>query len=1029
MKNMVKRRQTGQTDARNQQVGQMTYKCFDMKCLQSKSFPVQATPVRVSQSQSNQFGALTACLLLGLCAFLFQPEAFALGQTPYVENVKSQGSFTIVQGNAAATVYVDSDDYAGVIRAANDLQADVARVTGQTPVVSHQESGLGPNAIIVGAIGKSHLIDRLVREHKIDVTAIAGQWESFLIQVVPDPMPGVASGLIIAGSDKRGAIYGIYDLSEKMGVSPWHWWADVPVEHKAALYVKAGVYAQGPPSVKYRGIFLNDEAPDLTRWVAEKYGTVEVSGSQAAANYGRGFYTNLFELILRLKGNYLWPAMWNNRFNEDDPENPRLADAYGVVMGTSHQEPMLRAQKEWDWAANYGKIYHNWNYSVPQQQPVLQQFWREGIRRNKNFESIFTLGLRAENDSGTPIGKELTGEIVKTQRQILAEEINPDLTKVPQLWCLYKEVQDFYNSGMRVPDDVTLLWAEDNWGDVRRLPTAEERQRAGGAGIYYHFDYHGGPRSYQWINTSPIAKIWDQMSLAKEYGADRIWIVNVGHFKGYEFPLEYFMNLAWNTARWTNDNLNQFTRLWAAREFGPDFAADIAGIIGSTTKYNGRRKPELLDAGTYSLDNYQEAERVTAEFQAVSDRAGQIYDKLPQDKKDAFYELVLFPAKAAAQLQELYLAAARNAAYARQGRASANDMAEKTRALFQAHEDLMNYFNKTFANGKWDHFMDQSHIGYTTWQDPPRDSLRAVNLAEIAVPDAPAMGLAPEGSPEDNATLPPFDAFNRQRHYIDIFNKGKTPFDFTALASDSWIVLSETNGTVEKDKRLWISIDWSQAPRDAADGTVRITGANTNFTAKISAFNPSAVTRDSLRGFVEGEGVVSIEPEHFTKKTDAGSSRWIRIEDYGRTLSGMRAEGPVDAPALTPGKDSPCLEYQIYLFDTNAAEVTAVTGPTLNFVPGRGLRFAISLDDEPPRVITLVPEKYSAQNGNRDWEASVKQNARQAGTTFTPARPGYHTLKIWMIDPAVVLQKLIVNLGGLKPSYLGPPESYSNRTQ
>jgi hypothetical protein len=966
--------------------------------------------------------AISPLLFLVLYLFSFYSHALALGQTQYVEDVQSQGAFSIAQNNTAAALSVDSNDYPGVFRAVNDLQKDIARVTSVAPNISHQQIDFGSDSIIIGTLGKNELIDRLVREHKIDVTAITGKWESFLTQVVADPAPGVASVLVIAGSDKRGTIYGIYDLSEQIGISPWYWWDDVPAEHKPALFVKAGAYAQGPPSVKYRGIFLNDEAPDLTRWVQEKYGTVPIPGGGQTANYGRGFYTNLFELILRLKGNYLWPAMWNNRFNEDDPENPRLADEYGVVMGTSHQEPMLRAQKEWDWGSNYGRIYHNWNYSVPAQQPVLQQFWREGVRRNKNFESIFTMGLRAENDSGTPIGKDLTEEILKVQRQILAEEVNPDLTKVPQVWCLYKEVQNFYNEGMSVPDDVTLLWADDNWGDVRRLPTAEERPRSGGAGIYYHFDYHGGPRSYQWINTSPIAKIWDQMSLAKEYGADRIWIVNAGHFKGYEFPMEYFMDLAWDSGRWTNTNIDEFTRLWAAREFGPAFAADIADIISKSTKYNGRRKPELVDANTYSLDHYQEAERVVAEFQSVSNKAAAIFKQLPSDRRNAFYELVFFPIKASTELNEMYLAAARNAQYARQGRASANDMAAKARDLFQSQTNLMNYFNKTFADGKWDHFMDQPYIGYTSWRDPAQNNLRAVKLTEIEVPDAAAMGIALDGG--DARSLPQFDVFNQQRHYIDVFNKGKTPFDFTVAASDPWILLNETNGTVEKDKRLWVSVDWSKAPQGRASAVVTITGAGTNFTVNMDAFNPVDLTRASLHGFVEGEGVVSIEPEHFTKKTDAGESRWIKIEDYGRTLSGMRAAASVDAPGLTPGKDSPSLEYQMYLFDTNTAEVTAITSPSLNFVPGRGLRFAVSFDDGKPEIVTLVPEKYTAQNGNRDWETSVKDNARYARADFTLANPGYHTLKIWMIDPGVVIQKLIVNLGGLQPSYLGPPESY-----
>jgi hypothetical protein len=974
--------------------------------------------------------------LVGLCLFSLLPAAFALGQAPYVQSVKSRGSFPIVQGKMAATLFVDTNDFPGVLRAVNDLQADVARVTGRTPAIRHEENGLGPDVILIGTMGRSRMIDSLVRGGKIDVSAIAGKWESFFIQVVSQPIPGVKSGLVIVGSDKRATIYGIYDLSEQIGVSPWRYWADVPVEHKDALFVKAGKYGQGPPSVKYRGIFLNDENPDLTQWVREKYGTVPVPGNQPTANYGRGFYTNLFELILRIKGNYLWPAMWNNRFNQDDPDCPRLADEYGVVMGTSHQEPMLRAEKEWTWGEEYGKKYGRWNYHT--HPDALDAFWREGIRRNKNFESILTIGLRGEGDTPMIPGgtdeqsMELLEKIVDRQRKLIAEELNPDVTKVPQLWCLYKEVQPFYEKGLRVPDDVTLLWAEDNWGDVRRLPTTEERKRAGGAGVYYHFDYHGGPRSYQWVNTSPLPKIWDQMSLAKDFGADRIWIVNVGHFKGYELPTEYFMSLAWNAGQWKNDNISQFTRLWAEREFGPANAADIAGILARYTKYNARRKPELLEPGTYSLDHYQEAERVVADFKAIAAKAEEIYSSLPKDKQDAFYELVLFPTKASALLNELYLAAARNAEYARQGRASANDMAARTRELFQADTNLMNYFNKTFAQGKWDHFMDQSHIGYTSWADPPQNNLRAVKLTEIEVPDPPAMGVALDGSDaawpgaEAPAALPQFDAFNRQRHYIDVFNKGKAPFQFTAAASAPWIALSETKGTVEKDKRLWVSVDWRKAPRGAAGGAVRITGANTNFTVKVAASNPTEVTRNSLQGFVEGEGVVSIEPEHFTKNTGAAAGRWIKIEDYGRTLSGMRTRGLADAASATPGKDSPCLEYRMYLFSAGEVEVTAITSPTLNFVPGRGLRFALSFDDAPPEVVTLVPEKYNAQNGNRDWETSVKDNARYARARLALAKSGYHALKIWMVDPGVVLQKLVVDLGGLQPSYLGPPESYFN---
>jgi hypothetical protein len=977
-------------------------------------------------------------------------DCLALGQAPYVETTTSPGSFPVCAASSVAAICVDTNDFAGVVRAAGDLQTDISHVTARTPVVFHAGENPGANVILVGTIGKSRIIDQLVREKKIDVSPIAGKWESFFVQVVPQPLPGVESALVICGSDKRGTIYGIYDLSEQIGVSPWYYWADVPATHHDRLFVKAGKFVQGPPFVKYRGIFLNDEAPDLSNWVREKYGTAP--GHPGTANYGRGFYTNLFEVILRLRGNYLWPAMWSNAFNEDDTNNPVLADMYGVVMGNSHQEPMMRSQQEWD--RRYQRTIGSWNFAL--HPDVVSNFWREGIERNKNFDNLVTIGLRGANDTpmapgGPEANRALLERIVADQRSILADVVNPDVTKVPQVWCLYKEVMDYYNAGMRVPDDVTLLWAEDNWGNVRRLPTAEERQRSGGAGIYYHFDYHGGPRSYQWINTSPIAKIYDQMSLAKEYGADRVWIVNIGHFKGYELPLEFFMSLAWNSDRWKNNNLDEFTRLWAEQQFGPEHAGDLADILAKYTKYNGRRKPELLDANTYSLVNYGEFENVVADFDAIAKKAQEISDKLPEEKRAAFYELVLFPTKASAQLNEMYLAAAKNSLYAQQGRASANDYAEQTRSLFAAETNLMDYFNRSFLDGKWDHFMDQGVIGYRSWQDPPRNTMGAIRLTEIQAPDAAAMGVAVEGSTvaltNGEMTLPQFDSFNRQKYYIDVFNKGKTAFGFSAKPSESWIVLNEMGGTIEKEKRIWVAVDWSKAPAGTRTGEIKISGANGGVAVKVSAFYPKNLARKSVRGFIESEGFVSIEPEHYSRNRKAGgyfpgvdspralglrppqsprslpANRWLKIPDYGHTLSAMRADGPVDVQA-TPGKDSPCLEYKMYLFTTGKVGVDSTVGPTLNYLPGRPLRYAVSFDDETPQVVTIVPANFDAQNGNRNWEESVRNNGRHVKSEHTISAAGYHTLKIWMVDPAVAVEKIVVNTGGVKASYLGPPESF-----
>jgi len=953
----------------------------------------------------------------------------------FISATKSKGKFEISAEGKTIPMLISSKEWPGVIRAFNDLKTDLGKVTAAVPEMFTDEIKGKKTLIIAGTIGKSPLIDKLIQDKKIDVTGVSGQWETFIIQVVKKPFKGVKKALVIVGSDKRGTIFGIYEMSKQIGVSPWYWWADVPVKKNNSLYAETGPFKQGSPSVKYRGIFLNDEAPDLTNWIRAKYGSVPQAANPpmpgGVANYGREFYTKLFELILRLKGNYLWPAMWNNAFNEDDPENPKLADEYGIVMGNSHQEPMLRAQKEWD--RRYQRTIGTWNYAKNPE--ILEAFWRDGIKRNKSYESIVTIGLRGANDTemapgGPKANMAMLEKIVGVQRKILTDEINPDITKIPQLWCLYKEVQDYYNAGMRVPDDVTLLWAEDNWGNVRRLPTAEERKRSGGAGIYYHFDYHGGPRSYQWINTSPIAKIWDQMSLAKQYGADRIWIVNVGHFKGYELPMEYFLDLAWNTGKLTNDNINEYTEEWAAEQFGDTYSKEIAELLSGYTKFNGRRKPELLSPTTYSLVNYNEAEKVTEDYKALSKKASDIYNKIPSEMQDAFYQLVLFPVRASSIVNELYLAAGKNDLYARQGRASAGLMANQIRRLFEIDTALMGFYNRDFADGRWAHFMDQSHLGYTSWADPPTNSLRAIKLKEPEVPKAASMGISIEGSEfvwpgeKTKPVLPQFDVFNSKKHYVDIFNKGKTAFQFTTSTEDPWIILNIAKETVDTEIRLWITLDWSKVPKGKSTGAVKIKGAAKEVTVQVVAFNPEEITPETLHGFAEGEGVVSIEAEHFTNNINSGERRWSVIEDYGHTLSAMRAEAPVEAAPAVPGKDSPCLEYRMYLFSTGKFEITSIFSPTLNFMANRAMQYAIAFDDETPQIITLVPKDYNAQNRNTDWEKTVSDNMRLSKSTHSIKTPGYHTLKIFMVDSGVVLQKIVVNSGGLKPSYLGPPESY-----
>src|SRR5215472_6359498 len=958
-------------------------------------------------SSGRTFGAVRGALGVVLCSLALSSNALALGEVHYVVTHAERGNFTIVKQREATPIYVDVHDYPGVVRAAADLESDIRRVTGSTAAMVHDRENFKPSMILIGTLGQSAVIDLLVREGKVNVQATAGKWESFTVQTVSNPWPQVSSALVIAGSDKRGTIYGIYDLSEQIGVSPWYWWADVPVRHQETLTVKPGTYTQGPPAVKYRGIFLNDEAPALSGWVKEKYG-----------NYNHEFYEKVFELLLRLKANYLWPAMWNNAFNEDDPRNPGLADEYGIVMGTSHHEPMMRAQQEWK---RHGS--GPWEYS--KNGAVLGEFWRKGLERNKEYENMITIGMRGDGD--LPMSETaniaLLEQIVRDQRQIIADTYHRDPATVPQDWALYKEVQQYYEKGIRVPDDVTLLWCDDNWGNIRRLPTTEERKRGGGAGIYYHFDYVGDPRSYKWINTNAIPKVWEQMNLALHYGADRIWVVNVGDLKPMEFPTEFFLTLAWNPARWPKENLREFAELWASREFGAQYAPEIADIVSRYAKYNSRRKPELLEPGTYSQVNYREADTIVADFRAITARAEEIYKTLPEEAKDAFYELVLYPTNASAVVNELYVTVGKNRLYASQGRARTNQLASEARASFQMDAELSQDYNHKLEGGKWNHMMDQTHIGYTFWNEPPVNSMPTVT--EIELLSEARMGVAVEGSelawpgaPGEPA-LPTFDVFNQQSFYLDIFNRGQTPFTFTAAASAAWIKISESGGMVRQEKRVWISADWRHAPVGEGRGSVAISSSSgEKVLVKVAMFHPTAPAPEKLDGFVEADGYVSVEAVHYTRKVDEVRARWEKIDDLGRTLSAMSVF-PVTAESLSPGQNAPCLEYKMYLFHVGRVGVEAIFDPTLNFVPGRGLRYAISFYDQKPQVVDVLQE-----NTSEAWATSVKDNVREARSEHTISTPGYHTLKFWMVDPGVVLQKLVVDLGGVKPSYLGPRESY-----
>ncbi len=942
-------------------------------------------------------------LLMFLVFFSFMHTA---AQGIVITQKKGPAVFPIVSGSGPVYIYVDKNDHWLMHRAAELLRQDLEMLTGKKATIISSFPESSDHLIIIGSLDSSDIIKHLAAENKIQINSLTGQWEKFQIQTVKQPARGIGNALIITGSDKRGTAYAVFELSRQMGVSPWYWWADVPAKKKKEIYIKNGLYTEGSPSVKYRGIFINDEAPAFSGWAKEKFGGVN-----------HLVYEKIFELMLRLKANYLWPAMWGNAFNDDDPMNPILAQQYGIVMGTTHHEPMLRAQQEWK---RYGR--GPWNYDS--NEVVLKAFWKKGIENMDSRESIVSIGMRGDGDMPMTVGSNiaLLERIVKDQRAIISDVTHKPASQTPQLWALYKEVQDYYDKGMTVPDDVTLLLCDDNWGNIRKLPKPTDKPRAGGYGIYYHFDYVGDPRNYKWLNTNSIPRVWEQMNLAFQYGADRIWIVNVGDLKPMELPIQFFLDFAWDTKKWSAENIEKYTRIWSENIFGSSHAKEIAAIMSAYTKYNSRRKPELLSPDTYSLIHYREAETIEADYNRLAEKAERIYKEIPGEYRNAYYQLVLYPVKACANLNMLYVSSGKNRLYASQGRASANDQADSVKKYFAEDASLSQYYNTIMSGGKWNHMMDQTHIGYTYWQQPEKNAMP--ELKYIQLQDSAEPGLAIEGSeswwPHEKAeaVLPEFNSLLKQSHYIELFNRGVKPFAFSVLSPVPWIKMEGDLRKIEKQQRLWVQVNWKVAPAGIHRIPITITTtAGGPMTVFVVIKNYKSPKEEHFKGFVEINGLVSMEGSHYTRAIHASPLIWQRIPDIGRTGSGVTIL-PVTANRQTPGPLSPRLEFNMLLSDTGRIQVQSYFSPTLNF-NGQELQYGISFDDETPQIINL-----HADHSNQSWEKWVADNIIISPSEFLIRKSGMHILKFWMVDPGIVLQKIVVGTSGVKSSYLGPPETW-----
>ena len=938
----------------------------------------------------------------------------------------------IVAGGIAAPIYIDSEgkDYNGLKLVAQSFAEDVAMVTGIAPAVVTDTLGMSGTAIIAGSIGNNKVIDSLISKGLLDVSSINGKRECYKIQVIENPADSISKAIVIVGSDKRGTIYGIYHISELIGVSPWVYWGDVVPSKQTELTFSENelTMTSKEPSVKYRGFFLNDEWPSLGTWVTGTFG-----------DFNEDFYDKVFQLLLRLKGNFMWPAMWSAVFSEDGKSfplaNAKLADAYGVVMGTSHHEPMYRQGEEWKKInQHYGK---NKVWDFASNSEAITKFWEDGLKRNKDLENLITIGMRGEQDSalrGTEEENiELLKNIIRTQKRLLKEQ---GLESAPQVLTIYKEVEKYWfgsdkAEGLRtwdVLDDVTIMLADDNFANVRALPAEGERNRKAGWGMYYHFDYHGGPNSYEWVNVTPLEKVWEQMTMTYDYGVRDIWIVNIGDLKPMEFPVSYFLDLAYDFETWGVNGKNKtkdYTKKWAAQQFGSDgdnaLIDGIAGILSDYTKMSGSHKPEVTYVNTYSYTNYNEAQRVLEKAIALENNAKKYYDLISKAHKDAYYQLVYYPAVASANVVKMQIYAGLNNLYYKRKSVLANSYAALVEECKEKDKVMQDYYNIGMSDGKWKGMMSSPHIGYTQWSpdnwkypethkvSPKKDSIMVVDVQGTE-----------EGFISGTAALPAFTNLNNESYSITISNGGKTEFDYKLETSAEWIKADSLQGSISLGKTIKVSIDWSKVSQ-TSNGFITVTGAGKtvqiNITAEVIDINGLAE-----KTFVETHDVVSIEAEHFVNTTAKSNVGWSILQNYGRTLSSVKMF-PTTVSFERP-EEAPYLEYLLKVNEDVEYTLTTYTAPTNNLSEKSRLKYAVAFDGETPIIADALPKDFIAGNhDNYVWCNAVLENIHVTSTTHKLAK-GTHTLRFYGLDAGLVLQKLVLSKGELPYSYFGPEESY-----
>lgn len=955
-------------------------------------------------------------------------------------------AFTIFENNKLVPLFIENEAYEGVKRIGARVACDIGLVTGMEPeILAAPQQCTSDRIVIFATLGKSPILEALEASGRWSSAQIQGKREVYQMQVVSG-LFSVKEALVIAGSDKRGTIYGMFHLSELCGVSPLIYWGDVVPQKKDTVILPIGDrIVSKEPSVRYRGFFINDEWPAFGNWCMETFGGVNAKA-----------YEEIFILLLRLKGNYLWPAMWDSIFSEEGPglASAELADMYGVVMGTSHHEPLCRAGAEWQ------RIYQQYGtdntWSFVSNREAITEFWKDGILRNKPFENVITIGMRGESDSmllpadaGLADNVQVIKDAIMTQHALLREYMDKDLKDIPRMLAIYKEVEDYYYGdatceglkGWEELDDVILLLCEDNFGNTRGLPNEIDRNHPGGYGMYYHFDYHGGPISYEWQNTARLTKTWEQMTQAYEYGVRELWIVNVGDLKGAEYPLCYFMDLAYDYETYSQKNkTEEYAKTWIEQQFGSRLdkndKQDLLALLDGYTKWNAARHPEAMAPDIYHPCHFREGERVWNEVHGLMETAERLKEHMPAECMDAYGSMIYYPAMASLNLILMHIEAGCNAFYAGQGSMAANAYAASVKRRAAKDRQYVQEYH-ALAGGKWNHMMDSAHTGFRSWDAhnwtyPAVQEVIPLPMAKIIVSfrGGETYHL---GAHWQDSSYPCNDDFTRpdtKNAVIELGSRGDVDFSYRIQCDKPWVCFDRMEGSVESlakgKESIVVTCDRSKLKgREHALVEIFVTFANGEKTVGKLALLAEEMAENAYAAgtYIEKQGYIAMNADGFTEQKDVGDAGFAVIAHLGRMGSAVKAfpvtKSWIDVP------DAPYLRYTFAAENMADYMVRFYLLPRNPVEKGKRMRLAFSINGENRKILDIVSDSFRADCACGEWNRGVLDNIRVIETTV-PVQKGENQLYFYAADPGIVLERIVLYPANtrLPESYLGPVESW-----